>query len=68
MKYTIDEAAKNMHEAYLICKTVFDPGVAQINDRVSFENEEEDFFYKTVSDFFIQRKQKEIIELENYEK
>ena len=35
----------------------FDPKFAQINDTVSFKSEEEEFFYKTVSDFFIKRKQ-----------
>lgn len=61
MKYTSVEAAKNMHKAYLHCKIAFDPKFAQINDTVSFENEEEEFFYKTVSDFFIKRKQMEVM-------
>ena len=68
MGYTTTEAAKNMHEAYLKCKTVFDPKLETINDMVDFENEEEAFFYKTVSDFFIQRKQMEIIKQERYGK
>lgn len=68
MGYTTTEAAKNMHEAYLKCKTVFDPKLETINDMVDFESEEEAFFYKTVSDFFIQRKQMEIIKQERYGK
>ena len=68
MEYTTTEAAKNMHEAYLKCKTVFDPRLETINDMVDFESEEETFFYKIVSDFFIQRKQIEIIKQEKYGK
>jgi len=68
MEYTTTEAAKNMHEAYLKCKTVFDPKLETINDMVDFESEEETFFYKTVSDFFIQRKQMKIIKQEKYGK
>lgn len=68
MEYTTTEAAKNMHEAYLKCKTVFDPRLETINDMVDFESEEETFFYKIVSDFFIQRKQMEIIKQEKYGK
>lgn len=44
-------------KSYLHCKIAFDPKFAQINDTVSFKSEEEEFFYKTVSDFFIKRKQ-----------
>ena len=68
MEYTTNEAAKNMHEAYLKCKTVFDPRLETINDMVDFESEEETFFYKIVSDFFIQRKQMGIIKQEKYGK
>ena len=34
MEYTTDEAAKNMHAAYLKCKTVFDPKYLMVNNRV----------------------------------
>ena len=61
MEYITDEAAKNIHEAYLKCKTVFDPKNLMVNNRVDFENEEEEFFCKIVGDFFLQRKQTEII-------
>lgn len=61
MEYTSAEAAKNMHEAYLQCKAAFNPGFALVNDTVFFESEEEEFFYKTVSDFFIKIKQMEVI-------
>ena len=61
MEYITDEAAKNIHEAYLKCKTVFDPKNLMVNNRVDFESEEEEFFYKIVGDFFLQRKQTEII-------
>ena len=68
MEYTTDEATKNMHEAYLKCKTVFDPKYLMVNNRVDFESEEEEFFYKIVGDFFLQRKQMETIEHEKYGK
>lgn len=68
MKYTIDEATKNMHEAYLQCKTVFDPKHLMVNNRIDFKSEEEEFFYKIVGDFFLQRKQMEIIKQEKYGK
>ena len=68
MEYTTDEAAKNMHEAYLKCKTVFDPKHLLVNNRVDFECEDEEFFYKIVGDFFLQRKQMETIEHEKYGK
>ena len=68
MEYTTNEAAKNMHEAYLKCKTVFDPKHLLVNNRVDFESEEEEFFYKIMGDFFLQRKQMEIIGHEKSEK
>jgi len=68
MEYTTDEAAKNMHEAYLRCKSVFDPNHLMVNNRVDFKNEEEEFFYKIVGDFFLQRKQMEIIGQEKHGK
>ncbi|MCD7715845.1 MAG: hypothetical protein LUI39_05275 [Lachnospiraceae bacterium] len=54
-------AEKRIHDAYLQCKNTFDPGDALINDAVTIKNEEENLFYRLVSDFFIQQKQKEII-------
>ena len=68
MEYTTNEAAKNMHEAYLKCKAVFDPKYLMVNNRVDFESEEEEFFYKIMGDFFLQRKQMEIIGHEKYGK
>ena len=68
MEYTTDEATKNMHEAYLKCKNVFDPKYLMVNNRVDFESEEEEFFYKIVGDFFLQRKQMETIKHEKYGK
>ena len=57
-----------MHEAYLKCKTVFDPKHLLVNNRVDFESDEEEFFYKIMGDFFLQRKQMETIEHEKYGK
>lgn len=63
-----EEAARRIHEAYLQCKATFNPNLDAINDMVSFDDEEEEFFYKTVSDFFIKRKQWEIINQDSYGK
>ncbi len=67
-RYTVAEAAKNMHEAYLKCKFAFEPRLSLINDQVSFDNEEEEFFYRTVSDFFIQRRQRDVTKHQSYGK
>lgn len=63
-----EEAARRIHEAYLQCKATFNPNLESINVMVSFDDEEEAFFYKTVSDFFIQRRQLEIIKRNSYGK
>ncbi len=68
MAYTTAEAAQNMHDAYLKCKDAFDPSHTPVNDTIFFDSEEEEFFYKTVSDFFIQRKQREVIKNQSYGK
>lgn len=68
MKYTSIEAAENIHKAYLQCKTTFNPEFTLINNTVNFESEEEKFFYKMVSDFFIGRRQMEVIKQENHGK
>ncbi|MCD7883158.1 MAG: hypothetical protein LUI87_05570 [Lachnospiraceae bacterium] len=54
-------AEKRIHDAYLQCKTIFNPEEALLNDTVKIEDEEENLFYCIVSDFFIQQKQKEMI-------
>lgn len=68
MAYTSAEAAQNMHEAYLKCKDAFDPTHLPVNDTIFFDSEEEAFFSKTVSDFFLQRKQSEVIKHQSYGK
>ena len=56
-----DEAAKRIHKAYLQCKETFAPNRLIENIKVDINDEEEDLFFKVVSDFFLQLKQKEII-------
>ncbi len=68
MAYTSSEAAQNMHEAYLKCKDAFNPIHTPVNDTVFFDSEEEEFFYQTVSDFFIARRQSEVIKNQSYGK
>lgn len=60
------EAAKKMHEAYLQCKETFAPNRILINASVNIEDEEESLFFRTVSNFFIQQRQKEVIKNEKY--
>lgn len=55
------EAAKKIHEAYLQCKETFDPGKTADNVAADISDKEESLFFKVVSDFFIQQRQKEII-------
>lgn len=55
------DAAKKIHEAYLQCKETFDPSRILVNASVNIDNEEESLFFRTVSNFFIQQKQKEVI-------
>lgn len=57
----IEDAKQKMHEAYLLCKETFDPRKMLINDEVMTEDEEELIFCHIVSDFFLQQKQKELI-------
>ncbi len=55
------ETAQKIHEAYMQCKEIFDPGKILMNVAVNINDEEEDLFFRTVSDFFIQQRQKEVI-------
>ena len=55
------ETAKKIHKAYLQCKETFDPSRIFINAAVDIEDEEESLFFSTLSDFFIQQRQKEVI-------
>ena len=57
----IEDAKQKMHEAYLMCKDIFEPQNTFINNRVQFDSEEERFFCHMVGEFFLQQKQKEII-------
>ena len=47
MEYITDEAAKHMHEAYLKCKTVFDPKYLMVNNRVDFKVRKRNFSTKS---------------------
>ena len=55
------EKTKQIHEAYLLCKEVFVPSMALMDEASNIHDEEELLFFRAVSEFFIGRKQEEII-------
>lgn len=57
----MEDAKLKMHQAYLLCKEIFEPQKTFVNNRVQFDSEEELFFCHMVNEFFLQQKQKEII-------
>ncbi len=59
MKQT--KKAKEIHKAYLLCQEIFSPS-EELEEQFSFiEDEDEKLFYRKMSDFFLQQKQKEAI-------
>lgn len=57
----LEDARQKIHKAYLMCKETFDPREMPVHDEIEIEDEEELNFYHIVSDFFLQQKQKEVI-------
>ena len=56
------EKLKEVHDAYEQCKKVFTPGFEIINVAADIEDAEEYEFYRMVHEYFLQKKQKELIE------
>ncbi len=50
-----------IHEAYLLCQKTFDPSIELLDESTNITDTEELRFFRTMSDFFIQQKQKQII-------
>ena len=53
---------KEVHKAYEMCRKVFLPSAEIMNVAVEIQDEEEYEFYKLVHEFFLQKKQRELIE------
>lgn len=59
MKQT--QKLKEIHKAYLLCREVFSPS-EELEEQFSLiTDEDEKLFYRKMSDFFLQQKQKEAI-------
>ncbi len=56
---------QRIHEAYLQCRETFAPEMVFLNDKINIRDEEEKLFYRMLKDFFIQQRQKEIIDKSN---
>lgn len=52
---------QKIHEAYIQCKETFAPEMVFLNNEIDIKDEEEGLFYRTVKDFFLQQRQKKII-------
>lgn len=61
-----EKLLKDIHGAYLNCKEVFEPSLELADLVTEIEDEEERDFYEILFDFFLQQKQKEVIEKEVY--
>lgn len=54
--------AEQIHEAFLKCKEVFTPSMAVADAVFDINDDEERQFYNMVYQFFLQKRQKELIE------
>ena len=55
------EITAKIHEAYQMCQKTFSPSIELLDESTNITDDEELHFYRIVSDFFMQQKQKEII-------
>lgn len=58
----ITKKTKEIHKMYEECQKVFEPSAELLDEISNIENETEKLFYITLCDFFMQQKQKELIE------
>ena len=65
--YGMLDYKRKIHELYVQCKKAMLTGGAVSSDVLRFESWEEELFYKTVSDFFLQQKQNKSSEQSNIE-
>lgn len=57
---------QEIHEAYLNCRKVFEPSFELADVVTEIFDEEEREFYELLYNFFLQKKQKEVVENEVY--
>lgn len=70
MRNRKEEIEKKVHEAYLLCKDAFTPydsSVTSILGRLEMYDKEEDAFLFAINNFFLQKKQKEVMANERYD-
>lgn len=53
---------KQIHKMYEECQKVFEPSAELLDEISNIENEDEKMFYVALRDFFMQQKQKKVIE------
>ena len=53
---------QNIHDVYLYCKELFGSSLEVSADRLIIRNKEEQEFYELLFNFFMQKKQREIID------
>lgn len=57
-----EKLLRDIHRTYLNCKEVFKPSLELADQVIEIEDEEERDFYEILFNFFLQQKQKEIID------
>lgn len=57
-----EKLLRDIHRTYLNCKEVFKPSLELSHLVTEIEDEEERDFYEILFNFFLQQKQKEVIE------
>ncbi|MCD8396191.1 MAG: hypothetical protein LUD12_03215 [Lachnospiraceae bacterium] len=55
------EKTREIHEAYLLCQKTFEPSIELLDESTNITDTEELRFFRTMSNFFMQQKQREII-------
>lgn len=62
MAKKITKKTKQIHKMYEECQKVFEPSAQLLDEFSNIEDETEKLFYIALCDFFMQQKQKEVIE------
>lgn len=61
-----EKLLKEVHAAYLNCKEVFEPSCELADLLMEIKDEDERDFYELLFNFFLQQRQREVIENEVY--
>lgn len=57
-----DKKTEEIHEVYLQCKKIFEPSLELQDEIFNIQGNEEKMFYELLTNFFMQRRQKELVE------